>query len=72
MCLPFKLGRSGAETHTNGLLQCQDAESRTVYSVLYEYVVKSVLVSKLRKVVYHFKYINNKQQQQKIDVVNTE
>lgn len=49
-----------------------DAESRTVYSVLYECVVKSVLVSKLRKVVYHFKYINNKQQQQKIDVVNTE
>lgn len=29
----------------------------------YECVVKSVLVSKLRKVVYHFKYINNKQQQ---------
>lgn len=49
-----------------------DAESRTVYSVLYECVVKSVLVSKLRKVVYHFKYINNKQQQQKNDVVNTE
>lgn len=49
-----------------------DAESRTIYSVLYECVVKSVLVSKLRKVVYHCKYINNKQQQQKTDVVNTE
>lgn len=50
LCLPFKLGRSGAAHIQMDYYSVRsDAESRTVYSVLYECVVKSVLVSKLRK-----------------------